>query len=276
MAYSAEKSNGFASIQDYFSARAALIDAEQQLGYEGHAKRTELESAAEKVFQNQKTSERDNLYGVNKDGSGCEAGHRFLYCLDLLKKSKIAEFAFKAPKGCLLHCHFDAILPPDGMLSDARKQDHLYIKSDVPLIREGFFEHALPQFTVLKEQVPLTETTNLFQPTYIPGSWMKYSSFLEMFPGGVERAESWLTSLNVIDATDAYHSRQTVDGYGIEICASARNLELTLLGFGRDSSAPSFLAGPCCAMSRRTRHIYEGFSGHLRETGFSMQRFALP
>lgn len=200
------------SVEDYFKAREAFVNAERALGYESKVNRSDLESRAQEIVQALKKWEEYNHHGVRVDGSGCEAGHRFLHGLDAIGNSKLFKIAQKAPKGSLLHCHFDCILPPQTLLGDAREQDRLHIKTDCPLTTAGFFACALPQFRVLPQDVDLSETTNLFSKAYVAGSWMKYSEFLRLFPGGPERAEAWLSNQMVITSDNAYHPRQTVNG----------------------------------------------------------------
>lgn len=202
----------FKSVEDYFRARDSFVNAERALGYESKVHKSDLEARAQEIVQTLKKWEEYNHHGVRVDGSGCEAGHRFLHGIDAIKNSKLFEIAQKAPKGSLLHCHFDCILPPRTLLDDARNQDRLYIKTDCPLTTAGFFACALPQFSVLPQAVELSEATNLFSKAYVAGSWMKYSEFLRLFPGGPERAEAWLTNQMVITSDRAYHPRQTVDG----------------------------------------------------------------
>lgn len=215
-----ESPKTFESVQEYFGFRASLIGAEQKLGYEGKAQRTSLEAEAEKIVQSIKSWEERNHHGVQNDGSGCEAGHRFLHARGAIEKSQLYEISRRAPKGTLLHCHFDSILPPRTLLDDARKQSRLHIKCDAPLISEGFFASALPLFCVLPEDRPFTEMANIFNRSYVSGSWMKYSEFLKLFPGGPERAEGWIAKRMVLQAEDTYNPRQTVDGYVLCIILS--------------------------------------------------------
>ncbi|OHE96497.1 hypothetical protein CORC01_08260 [Colletotrichum orchidophilum] len=211
---------GFASTQDFLTARKSLINAEQALGYENKVNETAIERQAQDVVQRLKKWEDRNHHGVHPDGSGCEAGHHFLHGVDAIENSQLFKIAQHAPKGALLHCHFDCILPPKTLLEDARAQERLHIKSDCPLTSKGFFACALPQFCVLPEPTDLSEATNVFSKTYVIGSWMRYSDFLRLFPGGPDRAESWLSKQMVIGPEDAYHPRQTVDGIWREFMRS--------------------------------------------------------
>lgn len=212
MATSFSLPDDIGSVDDYFKARESFVNAERALGYESKVNSSDLEVRAQEIVQRLKKWEENNHHGVSLDGSGCEAGHRFLHGQDAIEKSKLFKIAQKAPKGSLLHCHFDCILPPRTLLDDAKKQDRLHIKTDCPLTTAGFFACALPQFCVLPQAVDLSDTTNVFSKAYIAGSWMKYSEFLRLFPGGLERAEAWLSDQAVITSDDAYHPRQTVDG----------------------------------------------------------------
>ncbi|KAM0263891.1 hypothetical protein ACHAQJ_000926 [Trichoderma viride] len=207
-----QPSGPFGSLDEYLKARESLVRAEKSQGYESLVQRTSLESAAEEIIQHLKRWEEKNVYGIESDGSGHEAGHRFFHGLDLTPKSKLFDIAVKAPKGCLLHCHYDCLLPPDTVLSDARNQPNLYIKADVPLVSEGLFAYALPQFDVFSQDIPLVESTNMFNKSYIAGSWMRYTDFLNNFPGGLEKAEAWLHKRMVLKSDDAYNPKQTING----------------------------------------------------------------
>jgi adenosine deaminase CECR1 len=203
----------YASAEEYFKTRNLFIAAERDLGYEGQIKnKTDVENQAENIVRRLKKWEEDNHHGFQKDGSGHEAGHKFLHGLDSISSSNLLAIANKAPKGCLLHVHFDAMLPPETFLEDARKQSRLYINTDVPLSSPGFFAHGLAQFNVFSDDESKELTADVFSKTYTPGTWMKYSDFCNRFPGDATRAEGWLRKRIVMDQDDIYHARQTVNG----------------------------------------------------------------
>ncbi|KAL7934694.1 hypothetical protein V8C35DRAFT_34287 [Trichoderma chlorosporum] len=231
MSASLVQSHGlFGSFDEYVKARESLVEAEKAYGYESLIQRTTLEASAEEIIRRLKDWEGENVYGIKSDGSGHEAGHRFFHGLDLVPDSQLFEIATNAPKGCLLHCHYDCLLPPDTVLADARNQPNLYVKADVPLISEGLFAHALPQFDVFSQDIKLTEYTNLFSKTYVAGSWMRYSDFLSQFPGGAEKAESWLYKRMVLQPDDAYNPKQTVNGIWQQFNRSVRVIR-SMLGY---------------------------------------------
>ncbi|KAF2091732.1 Metallo-dependent hydrolase [Saccharata proteae CBS 121410] len=202
----------FGSVEEYMKARSALVEAERAQGFDGDAKPTALEERASEVLNALKVQEEGSLHTVHPNGTGFERAHRYLHGLDTIANSKVLDVARKAPKGALLHCHLDAMLPPQLLLEDARKQQNLYIKTDAPLVSKGFFAHTLPEFTVLGENVEVSAVNNCFSAQYVSGSWMKYSEFLKAFPGGSAKAEEWICSKIVLSAGDAYHPEQTVDG----------------------------------------------------------------
>lgn len=204
------------STEDYFSLRSQLIKAERAQGFAGNVQTSALEDKAGDLIETLKKWEETHLHGVQINGAGYEAGHKFLHGMESsLAKSSLLEIALKAPKGALLHCHFDCILSPETILRNARKQERLYIMADVPLVSEAFFVHALPQFTVFGDALRPNESSNLFSRAYVAGSWMQYSKFRDCFPGGPDKAEEWLSSRMVLQAENAYDPRQTVDGYAM-------------------------------------------------------------
>jgi adenosine deaminase CECR1 len=202
------------SVQDILTARSNLIEAEQKLTFYNEAKQTTLEERAGEIVSRIKQWEETNVHGVHNDGSGWEAGHKFLLGLPTLPRSRLMAIASKAPKAGLLHCHFDVLLPPQALLNDARRQDNLFIKTDVPLISEGLFTHALPQFALLsRADTPEPgHATNLFSKTYLAGSFMRYSTFLESFPGGAGKGEDWVRQKMTLGSDVVHLAQQTVDG----------------------------------------------------------------
>ena len=201
------------SNEAYSKARNALVKAERNLGFTATAQPTDLEEKASLIVEAIKTWEETNMHMIHDDGSGFEAAHKYLHGIETIQKSAVLEIAKRAPKGALLHCHLEAMLRPhESLLIDARNQKNLYIQTDAPLVSKGFFAHALPSFQLLAEDPAPIATANTFSKSYIPGSLMKYSSFLEQVPGGAQKAEDWIASKIVLHAKDAYHAEQTVDG----------------------------------------------------------------
>lgn len=211
--YAIPSKSHLTSSDAYAKARAVLVKAERSLGFLGSAESSELEQSASRLLTEIKKWEETNVHAVHGDGSGFEAAHKYLHGLDVIQSSAILEIAKQAPKGALLHCHLEAMLrPSESLLIDARNQTNLYIRTDAPLISKGFFEHALPSCEVLGEHDVPASAANVFSKSYIPGSYMKYSLFLQQFPGGSQKAESWVASKISLHAKDAYHAEQTVDG----------------------------------------------------------------
>ncbi|KAB2574855.1 Metallo-dependent hydrolase [Lasiodiplodia theobromae] len=204
----------YANKDDYLTARAALIAAEQAHSFRATlSPSTPLEARANAILHALKQQDEAELHTMHPNGTGFELGHKFLHGLSTIASSKIFAIAARAPKGALLHCHFDAILPPELLLADARRNPHMCIRTDAPLSHAGFFAAALPTFSVLPAaDLAATKGVDIFSPAYVAGSWMPYARFLERFPGGAAEAERWLRAKVVLHAERAYAPEQTVDG----------------------------------------------------------------
>jgi adenosine deaminase CECR1 len=202
------------SVEDFLTARDSLVQAEYNQSTFSGAEQTALEVKAGSIVDKIRDWEEKSLHSVHNDGSGWEQGHKFLHGLTKIEKSKLMAIASKAPKGCLLHCHFEFLLPPKPLLVDARKHENLYIKTDVALTSKGLFDHGHPQFCVLSptDAPKPCDANNLFSKTYVVGSWMAYSSFLQSFPGGPDRGEDWVLRKMVLGPEHAYAPGQTVNG----------------------------------------------------------------
>ena len=238
----------FSSTEVYLQARSNLIRDEHAYSCYDNSTINPLEAKAGRIVETLKKWEERNHHGVQTDGTGNEAGHKFIYNVPSISTSSLFAIALQAPKGALLHCHFEAILPPEGIIRDARGQENLFIKSDVPLTSPDYFTHALPQFAVLPidEEVEVKGSTNLFSKSYVPGNWMRYSTFRTRFPGGEEAAELWLAAKMALGADHAYHPKQTVDGIWVE--------------FGRNVTIRRCLMGYYTAYREHVRRILWQFA----------------
>lgn len=183
----------YTSTEDYAASRAALVDAENEAAfdYSAVASASAVEKKANTIVKALIRLESETLYGVHGDGSGHEPAHQFRRAKHLIDSSKIFEIARKAPKGALLHCHFDAMLPPSELIEIATRMPHMHIRTDAALTHGGFFKHALPTFQIL----PNTKAadcvdTSIFSAKYIPGDWMSFSKFRAAFPGGPSKVNT--------------------------------------------------------------------------------------
>jgi adenosine deaminase CECR1 len=205
----------YANNDDYWAARSALIADEGKLSFTAGITSTVAEHKASALVDALKKHEKLTLYGPNDEaGSLLEHAHQFLPAKGVINTAKLFEIAQKAPKGALLHCHFDAMLPPkDSLLQSARGRAGLCISLSTKTDSSEWMKTAIPKFVLkpvayaesLKEQ-------SCFDPSYVPGSLVAYTRFCAEFPGGLEAAEDWIERCIVLQQEDIYAHNQTVDG----------------------------------------------------------------
>ncbi|GME65583.1 putative adenosine deaminase [Neofusicoccum parvum] len=206
----------YATKEAYLAARGALIAADRaQHPTTTASPSSALESRANAVVASLKQREISTTNTATIP-LGFEPGHKFLHGIPHpIARSSLFAIASRAPKGALLHCHLDAMLPPSLLLEDARRQPNLCIRTDAPLTSAAFLAAALPTFQVLPEaDVRAAEESgvSVFESRYVSGTWMPYARFLVAFPGGAQAAEEWVCGKVVLSAADAYETMQTVDG----------------------------------------------------------------
>ena len=186
------------SITEYESARSAVTRAEDSLAFDREASitSTPVERSANKVVQELKRKEAEKLCKGGEHDSGRELGQEYSHAKKEIDNSIIAELAREAPKGALLHCHFDGMLSPSLLLEFARGASCLHIKVAVPLDHPAAFQdQPFIEFTTLCHgKALLHDRTDCFLREYTPFSWMRYSTFLERFPDGPRAAERWIAS----------------------------------------------------------------------------------
>lgn len=208
--------------QSYLDARAALIAADRSQHPSTTASAsTPLEARASAILAALRARDAaatsQTPHPVH--GAPFELGHRFLHGVAHapVAGSALLALARAAPKGGLLHCHFDAILPPALLLADARRRPNLCVRVDRALARPEDLADALPAFQVLSaarlREAEAGGGASCFDAErYEPGAWMPYASFVEAFPGGPEAAERWVARKVVLGEEHAYAQLQTVDG----------------------------------------------------------------
>ena len=200
----------------YVSARLVIAQAKASLAFDNKALSTasRTERTANELVQAIKQAETKDL---NRDEAlpGCGPGQSYWRMKRMVEKSNIAELAKEAPKGALLHCHFDAMLPPAVLLGFARGTKNLFLKVDMPLDNATAFKRRprLKFATLRHSAASLLEHADVFSEKYLPGSWMQYSIFLERFPGGRGAAEEWIASKIVFPADASEKRSSTVDRY---------------------------------------------------------------
>ncbi|EGE82119.1 adenosine deaminase [Blastomyces dermatitidis ATCC 18188] len=195
-----------ASAADYFEALNTLQQQERELAFDAAAiaKASKSEKDAASVLEAIRGQERRRYLA-----SG--ASDYFLANTGLINHgSDLMQVAQRLPKGAHLHCHFNTILHPSFLVSQARNIKCMFIRSTLSLNAQlGNLNNTAITFSVLRDS---TEGADIFDTNYKPLAWMRYSKFLEDFPGGAERAEEWLVNKLLISPEDAHGMDQTLDG----------------------------------------------------------------
>ncbi len=203
----------FTSVESYEEARATLIAREHLQAFDGRAVATasELEKRANELISAIRKTDEKDVYGALRDRHGRQrtVADHFLGNVDLINKTELLKVAKKMPKGAHLHCHFNSCLRPEFLIGHARGRESMYIRSTCPLTSEQAMQQAEISFLV---QPPQPEGVNLFSEDYVAQSWMKYPSFCEIFPGGLEAAEKWLIWKMLLNEEEAYNTYQTGTG----------------------------------------------------------------
>jgi len=216
------------TAQAYQDACETLIreDREHSWDEQARLRASSSERRAARIVTTLRENERKDVFGdmpgESLPGAGTrDMGGRFLLNKSKIEGSEIFRIAQKLPKGCHLHVHFNAEMPPSELLVKARSlPDTLFVHSSTRLLTEKDFADAEITFKVQRVD---TESTDVLSSSYDPEaeSWMKWTFFRESFPGWLkikclspqlDRAESWAAEKILITAEKAYHVNQTHNG----------------------------------------------------------------
>ncbi|TDZ25440.1 Adenosine deaminase 2 [Colletotrichum orbiculare MAFF 240422] len=222
------------SVTSYHSQRDEIARRESTLSFDYRT--TATASAKEKhvnaIIQAVKAQDKIAVYDAAEPrlGWGGQKHPRFpadhfLSNVDLIEKTELFSIAQKMPKGAHLHIHFNACLKPDVLLGIAKERKRMFITSDLPLARGGAISQEAAdialhrceiQFSILGpgKEHEKQGTGNCFSPQYAERQWMKYSQFLDEFPGhhNGQDPDEWLASKLLFHEEEAHNHLQTVQG----------------------------------------------------------------
>ncbi|EHA48854.1 hypothetical protein MGG_00601 [Pyricularia oryzae 70-15] len=215
------KSDG-SGLSEYENARAELKSREHALAfdYECFADATGPEREANKVLQRLRRkdaklfADASKTRGFSGQMHARHVGDHFLHNVDLINQSAIYKVARRMPKGTHLHIHFNSCLDPKFLLDLAKDQERMFIHSNRPLLQKSDLDLCEIQFSI----VPLNDEEpgwNVFEPGYVGGKWMPYTTFRAQFPGTglIESSvDEWLLNKLVFGAEETYGIHQTVKG----------------------------------------------------------------
>lgn len=227
---------------EYEARRKKLYQAEKNEAWDRKARSnsSEEEQTAEIIIRELREYERREVFGNQASEElpheeTRDMGGQFLTNKDRIEqKSLLFRIARRAPKGALLHLHFNMALRPDRLIKFARRQKNLYIRSICPLLSQNDLKKTEIVFRVL-DSAKVEEGVNIFEETY-PGNktnwntermkwkvWMPWTEFQEKFEthfpdqsrGAKARlrpAEKWIESKILLSEEEAYDITQTVNG----------------------------------------------------------------
>ncbi|KAI6852518.1 hypothetical protein KC340_g18501, partial [Hortaea werneckii] len=220
---------------DYRTRRKDLLMAERKQEWDSKARleASEVElQAASIAFRIREHERRDpELYG-NLPGEAVpgpevrDMGGQFLPNKSRMERSLVFDISRHMPKGCHLHIHFNTELPPELLLSRARKlNDTMFVRTTRPLLTKDDFEKAEVVFNVMPST---TTSAEIFSMEYNPdvkaenaNPWMRWADFRLSFPHdlvheerpeGLGDAECWAREKMTLTAERVYSDKQTTNG----------------------------------------------------------------
>ncbi|KAH8710258.1 hypothetical protein GQ44DRAFT_763093 [Phaeosphaeriaceae sp. PMI808] len=238
-------------FENYDQNHAELLHSEAKQAWDRRAKpkassgskHNKHEKQAASIIQAIREYERRTIFGnqATEEIPGPETrdmGGQFLTNKDRIEhRSLLFRIAKLLPKGCLLHLHFNAEIPVQHLLEQARSMENIYVRSTRPLITKEDLDQTEMAFNVL-DNSKVEKNVDIFSQ-YYPGNetnwkteewkwwvWMPWKQFRNDFgryfpdyckksrPEGVslEPAEEWLKSKIVLSEEEVYGLTQTVNG----------------------------------------------------------------
>ncbi|KAF2198465.1 cat eye syndrome critical region protein 1 [Delitschia confertaspora ATCC 74209] len=238
--------------ENYATQREELLSREKENAWDFKAteEASQTEKAAGKILYKIREYERDFTFG-NKasedlpDPETLDMGGQFLTNKGRVElESRLFKIAQRTPKGAIQHLHFNAELPPDRLLEEARSMPNMFIQSKRALLTLEDLRAAELIFNVLPQN---TVSVNIFSEEYVPresnkvGEPMKWEEFRDTFarkfghlypeseedkhqPTGSLRessaqahvklfaAERWIKQKMILSEEEAYGISQTVNG----------------------------------------------------------------
>jgi len=188
--------------------------------------------------------ERRHLYG-NVPGEAvpgpetADMGGRFLPNIGRIELSRIYAIARDMPKGCHLHIHFNAQLPPEYLLLKAREvPENMFVRCTKPLLSAADVAASSIEMNEIVFEIRPKDTpvVDIFSKDYNPAfklkdsrPWMKWRDFRhemarryrDLFslttehapkPAQLTSVERWARDKAILTLEDIYAGEQTTNG----------------------------------------------------------------
>jgi adenosine deaminase CECR1 len=202
----------FSTSDAYLAAVTTITNREKATAFDAVAVQTAspIERAANSIVQAVRRDNHASLHGLKTDGIHQSTTDHFLGKVPLINQSRLLRIAKRMPKGGHLHCHFNTFLHPSFLIRQARNMETMFIQASRPLLSKEDFAVAEVLFRVLPVY---TRGSDLFHQAYSPKNWMSYPLFCGQFPGGLDKAESWIAEKMILTEDEVHGIQQTSAKY---------------------------------------------------------------
>lgn len=196
-------------IQKYLSGRSALIDQElsRRSDYSFRQSLTPLAREACRIVSRIRNEEHQTVWSdrtVSADPSQ-SAGTMFVLGREKAQKTKTWQIIRKMPKGAILHCHADAMVDMDWLVSEMLNTDGMGMTSDQALTSEEARTVANISFRFQKNLAG--QGASIWSDEYINGRTVSAKAAAESYPnGGITGFQAWLLSRLTINPSAAMNS----------------------------------------------------------------------
>lgn len=206
-------------IQKYLEGREALIEQEKAQRSDYAFRQSLTPMAAEacaivaRILADEHRTVWTNEYEhelAKQTGVKYFPGMMFHLARERMERTKTWEIVRKMPKGALLHCHMDAMIDADWLISQALATDGIAMKADMALDSPETREKASVQFQYV--QNPATDMPSIWTESYKGNTFIPISAAANSFPdGGLDRFKAWLMSRMTISTDESLGHHQGVD-----------------------------------------------------------------
>jgi adenosine deaminase CECR1 len=127
------------------------------------------------------TNDYEDSLATDKYQGDVYPGMMFSLAKDRMEKSKLWRIVRRMPKGCLLHCHFEAMIGIDWTLERAFALDNVHIQS-VGALSSPDLRRSTP-FTFSEASSPPT-SPSIWSSDYVPNTPVPLNNAADTFPDG--------------------------------------------------------------------------------------------
>lgn len=137
-------------------------------------------------------------------------GMMFMQAKDRMEGTHLWRIVRKMPKGCLLHCHMDAMGDFEHLLAELMKLPGIHLSSDRPLATVEARANARLNFRYRKNRD--TENDAIWKSDYRPHNFVLLTEAADAFPDGGRRAFlDWVVSRCMLSSTDSHEQHHGID-----------------------------------------------------------------